>query len=79
MTLTEYEFIRIEKTGLSASGKTEMWAVISKRGGHFLGSLRWYARWRRYAFYPADNTVYSAGCLRDIGAFIDVMMKARKS
>ena len=77
--MTEYEHIRTEKTGLSASGKTELWAVVSKRGGHFLGSLGWYARWRQYAFYPAENTVYSAGCLRDIASFIDVMMKARRN
>lgn len=65
----EYEFIDIVFLRSSESGKTSVWGVYTKRGDE-LGQIRWFGRWRQYVFFPANSTVYSAGCLVDIVDFI---------
>lgn len=70
--LGEYEFIIIVLRGMTPSGKTAIFDVRSKRGEDLLGTIRWFARWRQYAFYPASLTIYSAGCLDDIADFLRV-------
>ena len=35
-----------------------------------LGEIKWYASWRRYAFYPKENTIHERDCLRDIAQFL---------
>lgn len=69
---TEYEYIDIELTGTSASERTNVWNVYTKpdRGHVILGEIRWLGRWRQYVFFPAYDTIYSAGCLEDIATFI---------
>lgn len=65
-----YEHIFIELVGKSESGKTSIFDVCDKRYGGSLGTIRWFGRWRQYAFFPEDDTIYSAGCLDDIADFI---------
>jgi hypothetical protein len=74
----EYEFITIRLIGSSASGKTSIFDVRSKKGGYLLGRIVWYSHWRQYAFSPVGATVYSAGCLRDIADFIKSAMEKRR-
>ena len=57
--------------------KTSVWNVLSKEGGETLGQVRWYGRWRKYAFFPRPNTLYENDCLRDIAGFIELAMKVR--
>ena len=33
---------------------------------NFLGDIRWFAKWRRYCFFPYNNTVWDIKCLRDV-------------
>lgn len=62
----------------SPSGKTERWWVNSKTGDP-LGSINWYAPWRRYVFYPTHNTLFDVACLTAIAQFIEQQMTARKA
>ena len=55
----------------SASGKTEQWIVAAKDGGAELGEVRWFGRWRKYAFYPSANCVFEQDCLRAIAEFCE--------
>jgi hypothetical protein len=57
--------------------KTQTFAVVSKIGEHFLGYVKWFPRWRRYAFFPGDDSVFDAACLQEVTAFIDGLMQAR--
>lgn len=50
--------------------KTKIFTVMAKEGG-FLGTVKWYAPWRKYCFVPADYTVFEQDCLRDIADFIE--------
>jgi len=65
------KWVRFDSTGASASGKTHTWSVRSLQGNAYLGAVRWFGRWRRYAFYPYDNTVFEQQCLRDIALFCE--------
>lgn len=73
-----------DKWGLSASGKTRVWGVLSSRWivprgtvQTELGTIKWYAPWRRYVFFPDPGTLYDAGCLTEIATFIEQHMEAR--
>ena len=69
-----YEYVAMRYVGDSASGKTQVWRVET-RHGDLLGVVRWFGRWRQYTFWPSSETLYSAGCLRDVGEFLDALME----
>ena len=67
------EFILTARTD-----KTFMWDVVTKESGVVVGRVKWFGRWRKYAFFPAGGTVYEPTCLRDIVAFLDEQMLLRR-
>ena len=73
------EYLTIQYAGDSPSGKTSTWEVIAVRNGALLGVVRWFGRWRQYAFFPEPGTIYSAGCMADVEAFISEQMADRRS
>ena len=50
--------------------KTNVWNVLTKDGQSLLGKVAWFGRWRRYAFFPEEATVFEHQCLDDIRAFL---------
>lgn len=62
-----------------SSRATHIWSVRSKRSNIELGQVRWFGRWRTYAFFPAPDTVFNTLCLRGIEAFIRAAMNERRS
>jgi len=64
------KFISFGKPKKSASGKTKVWRVVSNADDS-LGEIRWFGRWRKYAFYPEIFTVYEQDCLRKIADFCE--------
>jgi hypothetical protein len=65
---TWIEFTEVER---SPSGKTRRWNVTSREGGGLIGAVQWHAPWRKYCFFPRDQTVFEEDCLRDIAKFIE--------
>jgi len=61
-----------------APRKTKILEVVSIRGVVVLGQIRWFGRWRQYAFFPSNDTVYSHDCLNVISSRIQELMEARK-
>jgi hypothetical protein len=57
----------------SKSGKTNIYQVISN--GVHLGDIKWYAPWRKYAFFPESETLYEQDCLKDIARFLEELKK----
>jgi len=53
----------------SPKPKTRTWWVVTRDDDVHLGSIGWFGRWRKYAFWPKPNTVYEEICLRDIADF----------
>ena len=60
------------------TGKTKVWDVFSSDGIR-LGSVSWYAPWRRYVFEPAFATLFDRNCMMLIINFIDARMAERKA
>lgn len=70
------DYIYVERTGHSASGITEICEVRSKsRHGLVLGEIKWKASWRKYAFYPAPDTLFDPGCMYFIARHVAGMTK----
>jgi len=60
------------------TGKTKVWKVVSTHANADLGEIKWYYAWRRYVFYPDEDTLYDSRCLTIIINFINSEMEARK-
>lgn len=58
-------------------GKTERVIVVSKKYFDILGEIKWFGKWRQYAFFPDPHTVWNPECLEDVQACIDVLVKRR--
>lgn len=64
---------------MSQTRKTSVWDVLAKADGyHHLGVVKWFSRWRKYAFYPSPGCVFEEVCLRDIADFVVWATKAHK-
>jgi len=70
--------LKFINAGQSASGKTQVWGVLSVHSGHLIGAVKWYGRWRRYVIYPQDGTLFDAECLSEIAAFLSTQMEMRR-
>lgn len=57
--------------------KTQFWQVVSVKGA-FLGDIKWFGRWRCYAFFPEEETVFNSECLKDLEIFMGKLMHERK-
>jgi hypothetical protein len=51
--------------------KTDVWHVWNLGESAHLGVVKWYGPWRKYAFFPAAETLYEQDCLRDIAEFVE--------
>ena len=58
--------------------KTAIFLVSSILGNEPLGHIYWHNAWRRYAFFPLENTTFDSSCLTEIRDFVDSLMKKRK-
>jgi hypothetical protein len=61
------------------TGKTLKYNILTKDVPPLkLGEIRWFGRWRQYAFYPEPDTVFEKQCMKDITAFLERLMAERK-
>lgn len=63
---------------LEQKPKTQVVGVMSRYAGIKLGTIKWYPRWRQYAFFPESDTIFNTECLNDIQAYIKKLMEERK-
>lgn len=68
----------IFKWGLSSTGRTEIWRVAT-RAGLPLGEIKWFPRWRQYAFFCFKNTWLSPVCMVDISKAIEKLNKEQRA
>jgi hypothetical protein len=58
--------------------KTKTWLVVSNCGSGLLGRIAWFARWRKYSFFPEGGTVFEEVCLKEIVDFCQLKTKEHK-
>ena len=73
---TEYKYIHFIK--IEDKPKTSVWSCRNNKSNEELGIIKWYASWRQYCYFPANNTLYSMGCMMDIIDFINELNNLRK-
>jgi hypothetical protein len=62
-----------------ATDKTVIISVRPKENKtELLGFIKWFGRWRCYAFFPSPDCVFEQQCLRDIARLEIYLMSARK-
>ena len=63
--------------------KTKVWhaRVNDDTMPFFLGEIKWFGKWRRYAFSPStySETVFDAHCLRIMADFCELQTKQHRS
>lgn len=69
------KYMFLEKPTSSESGKTQLWWVLD-RYNNSLGLIKWFGRWRCYAFFPEDQTVFNAACMQELAGFCKTQTKA---
>jgi hypothetical protein len=57
--------------------KTNVYDVLTKDNIK-LGEIRWFGRWRKYCFYPWNETLYEETCMREISQFIEEETSAQR-
>ena len=58
--------------------KTARWAVVAKNGEIDLGEVKWFGKWRCYAYFPLNDTLYEMRCLREIADFCEKLTKEQR-
>jgi len=62
----------------SFTGKTWHFDIHTTDMQHFLGEIKWFSRWRRYAFFPMPETVFEHECLKSIAEVCETLTKKHK-
>jgi hypothetical protein len=69
-------FIRFVDAGILSNRTTKVWLIrpadVHRDG--VLGVIKWHSGWRRYAFFPAQETLWDSVCLVHIQKFLDKAM-----
>jgi hypothetical protein len=80
-------FLNFEKQETPKERKTAIYNVWTGGKDHDeegaqvaeLGIIKWHPAWRRYAFFPNEDTLYDADCLNEVETFLRELMTARKA
>lgn len=65
------EFIYIEKIVIP-NRKTAIYWIHSKKDANIiLGEIKWFGAWRKYCFFPGENTIFDNKCLNFILEFLE--------
>lgn len=56
---------------------THIFSVTIRETGAKLGDVKWFARWRKYCWYPL-NAVFDEGCQREIADFLRMVTTEHK-
>lgn len=68
------EFIHAEKIE-TPGRKTSIYKIINTATNTELAEVMWCSNFRKYAFYPREDTVFDKKCLLDIITFLDLIHK----
>ena len=59
--------------------KTKVFAIVGKSDfEQRLGVIKWYGPWRKYCFFPDEETVWDVNCMAEVMVFIENLMDERR-
>lgn len=59
------KYIKINKS-IYCNRKTPIYYIWSNIGGVYIGEIKWFSNWRKYCFFPYENSVWDYKCLNEI-------------
>lgn len=57
---------------------TRVVEVVAVRDGALLGTIRWFGRWRKYAFHVEPDCWFEEGCLEAIAVNMAVLTQEHR-
>ena len=69
--ITHFDFIHFVE--IEQKPKTKVYACRISQGCADLGIVKWFPRWRKYCFFPEQDTIYDGQCLNNIIQFLDAL------
>lgn len=63
-------YVRFAEIEAPKNFKTKIWDVTTIDRAGLLGQVKWYAQWRKYTFFPNNNTLFDFDCLSEIAEFV---------
>lgn len=77
--MSEPKWLRFIGQEVPPERKTRIWAVFEKDRDVCLGQIRWFGRWRQYAFFTDGEMIFERQCLRDIADFCEAKTKEHRT
>ena len=77
LVVKKYKWIAIAKMPVNPKKVTSEFVILTEDLRLTLGTIKWFGRWRQYAYFPNSDTVYEKQCLKDISSFLDELMQER--
>jgi hypothetical protein len=75
--IENYKWIQFQV--IRNTSRTQVWQVAARDfGPTILGEVMWFAKWRKYAFFPENDTVFEQDCLRDLATFCQARNKEHR-
>lgn len=75
-------WIKFVEVNLHDGRRTKVWAVLTRDGKATLGTISWYAQWRRYALVvkveAGRSIIFDATWLTEVANFITEQTEERK-
>jgi hypothetical protein len=53
----------------SKGKRTKVISVLNRNGGYILGTIKWWAPWRQYTFWPEPCMIFNRNCLNEIADY----------
>ena len=74
----EYKYFSVNPLPKKPGRKTQEYAIVNKSQGVRLAVIKWYGAWRQYCIFFEGETIWNAGCLTDIQAFLKLLKEERR-
>lgn len=75
--IIQLTYITIHKQSKENNKKTDTYLVNSE-SNDIIGKIKWYVAWRKYCFFPEEDTVYENKCLEEISNILIELTKNYK-
>lgn len=49
--------------------------IVRNKVNEELGQIKFYPQWRKFVFYPKENTLFDSSCLDDIKSNLDLLQQ----
>lgn len=71
------DYFYIVKLNRPENRKTDIYCIATIGTNYIIGEIRWWGAWRKYCFFPNEDTVYDNKCMLQIMNFMNEVNLAR--